>query len=132
MIFQSGGSDPHHSPRRNRTDGMRTPHRPETCEPAGIIINDDITKKSRRESGSFVSEPQPENTGRAGRACDDDYPDRITHHNERSTKDQPDEQPETATTHAPAPEEEPAQLTTYDPAGEIPFSNWDGEEGPRP
>ena len=36
------------------------------------------------------------------------------------------------TDHAPASEEETAQLTTYDPAGDIPFSNWDGEEGTRP
>ena len=76
-----------------------------------MSTHNDITKKSKQESGGFLSEPQPENTARARRACDDDHPDRITHHNER-----PD----------------PAQLTTYDPAGEIPFSNWDGEEGPRP
>ena len=81
----------------------------------------DITKKSRWESGSFVSEPQPENPARAGRACCEDYPDRIVHHNER-----PDPQTN------PAPEEEPDQFTTYDPAGSIPFSEWDGEEGPAP
>ena len=82
---------------------------------------EDITKKSKRESGSSISEPQPENNARATRACEDDYPDRITHHNER---------PEPQTN--PASEEEPTQLTTYDPAGSIPFSEWDGEEGPRP
>ena len=54
----------------------------------------DITKKSRRESGSFVSEPQPENTARAGRACDDDYPDRITHHNGRGKQRGPAQEPE--------------------------------------
>ena len=52
-------------------------------------------------------------------------------------------QPEPQTTPAPASDEgpdkqqgrkkkEPDQLTTYDPAGSIPFSEWDGEEGPRP
>ena len=59
---------------------------------------EDITKKSKRESESSVSEPQPENTARAGRACDDDYPDRIT---------QPADQSEPQTN--PAPEEEPSK-----------------------
>ena len=86
-----------------------------------MSTHNDITKKLKQESEGFLSEPQPENTARTGRACDDDYPDRITHHNE---------QPEPQTD--PAPEEGPAQFTTYDPAGEIPFSNWDGEEGPHP
>lgn len=109
-----------------------------------MSTTNDITKKSKRESESSVSEPQPENNARAGRACDDDYPDRITHHNERPTRDRPADQPEPVTTPAPASDggpadkqrgrkkKEPDQLTTYDPAGEIPFSNWDGEEGPRP
>ena len=92
----------------------------------------DITKKSTADSISVTSEPQPENTARARRACDDDYPDRIIHHDERPARDRPADQPEPQTDPAPAPELEPAQLTTYDPAGEIPFSNWDGEEGPRP
>ena len=103
----------------------------------------DITKKSKPESESSVSEPQSENTARAGRACCEDHPDRITHRNERPARDRPADRPEPATTPAPASEEGPAacqgrkkkgpdQLTTYDPAGEIPFSNWDGEEGPRP
>ena len=92
----------------------------------------DITKKSKQESGGFLSEPQPENTARAGRACDDDYPDQITHHNERPARDRPADRPEPHTAPAPASEEEPDQLTTYDPAGSIPFSEWDGEEGPRP
>ena len=102
----------------------------------------DITKKSKRESESSVSETQSENTARAGRACDDDYPDRLVHHNERSVRDQPADQPEPQTDPTPASDEgpdkqgrkkkEPAQLTTYDPAGEIPFSNWDGEEGQPP
>ena len=84
----------------------------------------DITKKSRRESESFVSEPQPENTARA---CDDDYPDRIVHHNERPVRDRPVDQSEPQPDPAPASEEE-----TSKQGGEIPFSNWDGEEGPRP
>ena len=63
---------------------------------------------------------------------DDDYPDLNSHHNERPARDRPDEQPEPQTNPAPAPEKEPARLTTYDPAGEIPFSNWDGEEGQPP
>ena len=107
-----------------------------------MSITEDITKKSKRESESFVSEPQPENTARAGRACDDDDPDRIVHYNERPTRDRPADQPEPQTDPAPVSDEgpdkqgrkkkEPDQLTTYDPAGSIPFSEWDGEEGPRP
>ena len=92
----------------------------------------DITKKSKPESESFFSELQPENNARAGRACDDDDPDRIVHHNERSARDRPADRPEPQTDPAPASESEPAQLTTYDPAGEISFSNWGGEEWPRP
>ena len=93
---------------------------------------EDITKKSTADSISATFEPQPENTARAGRACDDDYPDQITHHNERPARDRPADRPEPQTDPAPASEEEPDQLTTYDPAGSIPFSEWDGEEGPRP
>ena len=72
-----------------------------------MSISDDITKKSKRESESSVSEPQPENTARAGRACDDDYPDRIVHHNERSARDRPADQPEPQTDPAPASDEGP-------------------------
>ena len=107
-----------------------------------MSTTNDITKKSKRESESSVSETQSENTARAGRACDDDYPDRIVHHNERPTRDRPADQPEPQTAPAPASDEgpdkqgrkkkEPDQLTTNDPAGSIPFSEWDGEEGPRP
>ena len=102
----------------------------------------DITKKSKPESESFVSEPQSENTARAGRACCEDHPDRITHRNERPARDRSADRPEPQTAPAPASDEgpdkqgrkkkEPDQLTTYDPAGSIPFSEWDGEEGPRP
>ena len=87
----------------------------------------DITKKSKPATVVADSEPQPENTARAGRACDDDYPDRIVHHNERPPRDRPADQPEQQTDPAPASEEE-----TSKQGGEIPFSNWDGEEGPRP
>ena len=73
-----------------------------------MSINDDITKKTKPESESSVSEPQSENTARACRACDEG----------------PDKQGRK--------KKEPDQLTTYDPAGSIPFSEWDGEEGPRP
>ena len=97
-----------------------------------MSTHNDITKKSKQESEGFLSEPQPENTARAGRACDDDYPDPISHHNERRKKKQPDEQPELQTDPVPASESEPDQLTTYDPAGSIPFSEWDGEEGTAP
>ena len=91
-----------------------------------------LSKKSEAASESVVTEPQSKNTARAGRACDDDIIDMITHHNERPARDRPADQPEPQTDPAPASESEPAQLTTYDPAGSIPFSNWDGEEGPRP
>ena len=107
-----------------------------------MSISDDFTKKTKQESESSVSKPQSENTTRAGRACDDDYPDRIVHHNERPARDRPVDQSEPQTDPAPASEEgpdkqgrkkkEPDQLTTYDLAGLIPFSEWDGEEGQPP
>ena len=92
-----------------------------------MSISDDITKKSKRESESSVSEPQLENTARAGRACDDDYPDRIVHHNERPVRDRPADQPEPATTPAPVKDHGPAPETE-----ENPFLEWDGEEGQIP
>ena len=73
-----------------------------------MSTENDITKKTKQESESSVSEPQPENAARAGRASDEG----------------PDKQGRK--------KKEPDQLTTYDPAGSIPFSEWDGEEGPRP
>ena len=101
-----------------------------------------LSKKSEAASESVVTEPQSKNTARACRACDDEYPDRIVHHIERSARDRPADQPEPQTDPAPASDEgpdkqgrkkkEPDQLTTYDPAGSIPFSEWDGEEGQPP
>lgn len=90
-----------------------------------MSTTNDITKKSKRESESFVSEPQPENTARAGRACDDDYPDRITHHNERPPRDRPVDQLEQQTDPAPVKDHEPETEENL-------FLEWDGEEGQTP
>ena len=88
-----------------------------------MSTTNDITQKSKRESESSISEPQSKNTARAGRACDDDYPEPQTDPAPASDEG-PDKQGRK--------KKEPAQLTTYDPAGSIPFSEWDGEEGQPP
>ena len=54
----------------------------------------DITKKPAATSESFISEPQPENTACARRACDDDIIDMISHHNERWQRIDSEEEPE--------------------------------------
>ena len=66
-----------------------------------------VNQRRQRESESYVSEPQSENTARAGRACCEDYPDLISHHNERPARDRPADRPEPQTD--PAPEEEPSK-----------------------